>query len=719
MNSHHPHSKSGNKGAHVRSSFSKPSSKTSKHSKNDMHNKHTKPTPNQKTASNTNGGRRAAGHRGQRPHWQDKEHATPMDGPEFITTIRINGKGVGSVSHPDTGERIEVPHEALNTALHGDTVRVALRAKRKHTPQSAEVCEVVTRLKNAFVGTLVQENGIWFLDADDRHLYVNIVIHPKDQDKAKKNEKALVTITRWNDPKKIPEGRIEQLIGPAGEHETEMRAVVLAAGFDYQFPPGVEQEAEEIQNKNASLLTEALITRRDMRDVVTFTIDPADAKDFDDAISVAVLQNGNVELGIHIADVSAYVKEGDPIDTEAQARGTSIYLVDRTIPMLPEVLSNDACSLNPGEDKLAMSAVFTFDANYNLIAEWFGETVINSNTRFVYDEAQTVIEQETGTHAQEIIIARDIARKERAERFHDGAIAFETDEIKFELDSNMKPVRVIRKERKEANLMIEDLMLLANKQVALRVTNECKKRAGDPCVFVYRIHDTPKPEKIIELATFVKALGFDLPNKQGEVKAKDLNLLFKQVEGSEMQNMIETAAIRSMAKAIYSLKNIGHFGLAFTHYCHFTSPIRRYPDLMVHRILKRVLAGKGTPSREYAKYERLAAQSTEREISAAEAERESIKYKQVEYMSTRIGQEFDGIVSGVTDWGLFVEEVETKADGMVRLRDLGDDYYNLAEHGYKLVGERTGRTIGLADKVRVKLIGVDLEHKMIDWKIVG
>ncbi len=652
-------------------------------------------------------------------HPRNSSHTSSRTPAQFEARIRINSKGIGSVTHPESGERIEVPAEALNTALHNDTVSVALRARRKQLPQTAEVCDVITREREAFVGTLVKEDGVWFLDPDDRHMYTNIVIHPKDQDRAKKDEKALVRITRWNDPRKIPEGRIEQLIGPAGEHETEMRSVVLSAGFEYQFPPGVEREAEDIQKNNATILAEAEKVRRDMRDVVTFTIDPHDAKDFDDAISVQTLPNGTIELGVHIADVSAYVSENDPIDLEAQQRGTSIYLVDRTIPMLPEVLSNDACSLNPDEDKLAMSAVFTFDPDFKLIDEWFGETLIRSNTRFTYEEAQVIIESEAGKHAAEIILARNIARRERAERFKDGAIAFETDEIKFELDKDMKPVRVLRKERKEANLMIEDLMLLANKRVALYVTNTCKKRSGDPCVFVYRVHDTPKPEKIADLATFVEALGFELPNKKGEVKAKDLNALFKQVEGTEMQDMIETAAIRSMAKAIYSLKNIGHFGLAFTHYCHFTSPIRRYPDLMVHRILKRVLAGKGTPSREYQRYEQLATQSTEREIAAAEAERESVKYKQVEYMATRIGQEFDGIVSGVTDWGLFVEERETKADGLVRLRDLGDDYYNLAEHGYKLVGERTGRTIGLADKVRIKLIAVDLEHKMIDWKIVG
>ncbi|NBD74215.1 ribonuclease R [Patescibacteria group bacterium] len=643
---------------------------------------------------------------------QSKNH-TELEG-----RISLNTRGKGYFRLDGEERDAEIPAEATNTALHGDMVKIALGPKRTHFPRTAEVLEVVERAKTHFVGTLIEEDGLWYLDPDDRKVYVNFLLRPKDQDRAKKNYKALVELTRWSDPKKVPEVTLIEVIGKKGEHETEMRSSVLAQGFDYTFPAEVEAAAEALSDSRAETFARAEQTHRDLRDRPTFTIDPHDAKDFDDAISVVTHADGTIELGVHIADVSTYVPEGSAIDVEAHKRATSIYLVDRTIPMLPEVLSNDLCSLKPEEDRLAFTALFTFSPEHALTDTWFGQSIIRSDRRFAYEEAQEILEAEEGELAQELVLARDVARTLRKERFKDGAIAFETEEIKFTLDEDMKPVEVIRKHRQEANLLIEDLMLLANRAVAERVSRECKARGG-PCTFPYRIHDKPDPEKIIDLATFVEAMGFDLTHRHGEVTGKDLNALFTKIEGTEAQEIIETTAIRSMAKAIYSLKNIGHFGLGFTHYTHFTSPIRRYPDLLVHRVLAQVLAGEGTPQQAYSQYERMLTHATEREISATEAERDSVKYKQVEYLAPKVGETFEGRVTGITDFGIFVEELYSKAEGLIRLRDLSDDYYNLDEHGVRLVGERTGRTISLCDHLNVKLIGVDLEHKMVDWKMVA
>ncbi len=636
---------------------------------------------------------------------------------EHEGTISLNSRGKGFFKIEGEEKDAEIPAECVNTALHGDRVKVAIGPKRQYLPRTAEVIEVLERAKTHFVGTLIEEDGLWHLDPDDRKVYVNFLIRPKDQDKAKKEYKALVELTRWNDPKKVPEAALIEVIGKKGEHETEMRAVVLSQGFDYQFPQAVEREAEALDAKRKDLFKAAEATHRDFRHVPTFTIDPADAKDFDDAISARRREDGTIELGVHIADVATYVTEGSAIDEEALKRGTSIYLVDRTIPMLPEVLSNDLCSLRPHVDRLAFSALFTFSPEHELQETWFGRTIINSDRRFAYEEAQEIIESEQGEMVDQLILARDIARTLRKERFKEGSIAFETEEIKFKLDEDMRPIEVIRKTRQEANLLIEDLMLLANRAVAEHVSAECKKRGG-PCTFPYRVHDKPDPQKIIDLAIFVEALGYDLPNRHGEVSGRDLNKLFKHIEGSEAQELIETTAIRSMAKAIYTLKNIGHFGLAFKHYTHFTSPIRRYPDLLVHRVLARVLEGKGTPQKEFTRYESILTHATEREISAAEAERDSVKYKQVEFLVPKVGETFEGRVTGITDWGIFVEELYSKAEGLIRLRDLTDDYYIMGKQGLSLIGENTGRKITLCDHLNVKLIGVDLEHKMVDWKMV-
>lgn len=636
---------------------------------------------------------------------------------EFTGTIYLSSRGFGYLEASGFDEDIEIPPELLNTALNRDTVRVVPHPKKHGKRVRGEVVEVLERAKTRFVGTLEEENGYRFVRPDDRKIYVDFIVERGQADDAPLGQKVLVELVKWNTPKKNPLVHILDVLGPSGEHETEMRSVVAAQGFDWHYPPAVEDEAHAIEANKAEMFAREIPRRRDFRDVPTFTIDPADAKDFDDAISVRMLPNGNIELGVHIADVSAYVQREDPIDKEAQRRGTSIYLVDRTIPMLPEVLSNNLCSLVPHEDRLTMSAVFEMTRAGEVLSRWFGETVIRSARRFTYQDAQDILSSGKGELYTELETADTISRALRKERFANGSIGFETDEIKFELDAQGRPIRAFRKERLETMMMIEDLMLLANREVATFVARQCDTKKI-PCVFVWRIHDSPKPERIIDLALFLKVLGYDLPNKNGIVTAQAINTLFEEIGNSPEADMIETATIRSMAKAIYSTKNIGHFGLAFSYYTHFTSPIRRYPDLMVHRIIKAHNAGTPPPGRDMAWYERMCAQSSEREIAAAEAERDSIKLKQVEYMAGHIGEKFEGVVTGVNDYGVFVEEETTKAEGLVRVATLRDDFYELAAHGYRLVGNRTGKTLSLGDKVKVRLTSVDVEQKQINWELV-
>ncbi len=639
-------------------------------------------------------------------------------GAEVTGTVRVTARGFGYVNVASETEDIEVPPELLNTALDRDSVRVLVRPKLREGRIRGEVLEVLERARTRFVGTLEEESGFLFLKPDDHRVYLDFIIERDDMHKGRPGQKALVELTRWTSPQKNPLARIVEVLGEAGEHETELRSVVAAQGFDWNFPAEVMTLAHRLENERTDLLSDPKGVRRDLRTVPTFTIDPADAKDFDDAISIRTLPDGLVEVGVHIADVSAFVAKGDPIDLEAQKRGTSIYLVDRTIPMLPEVLSNDLCSLRPNEDRLAFSALFTMDRSGTVHERWFGETLIRSIRRFSYQEAQDVLSKGTGDLYAELTTADMIARALRKIRFANGSIGFETDEIKFELDAAGKPIRAFRKERLDTMLLIEDLMLLANREVATYAW-ERSKRDASTCVFVWRVHDSPKPERIEELALFLKALGYELPHKDGFVRAGSLNKLFDEIAGSPEQDMIETATIRSMSKAIYSTKNIGHFGLAFEFYTHFTSPIRRYPDLMVHRILKDILRGKPPTTRDFPYYERLCADSTEREIAAMEAERDSIKLKQVEYLSSHVGEEFEGVITGVNDWGVFIEEVGTMAEGLAHIRTMRDDRYELQDRGFRLVGQQTGRTLSLGSKVRMKLRGVDIERKTIDWELVN
>lgn len=643
-----------------------------------------------------------------------KKKETSEKKKEIEGKIRVTGKGVGYFPIPDQDEDFEIQPENLKTALNHDRVKIESLGKQNRGRKQARVVDIVERNKVKFVGSIEKAEKGFFLVPDDKNMYRDIFVPKEKIEKAKEGDKVQVKIVEWDDQAKSPTGEVVRVIGRDGEHNAEMLGIVYENGFEVDFPAEVEKEAEAWKEKYKN--EDKLKDRKDFRDRVTFTIDPDDAKDFDDALSFKVLENGDYEVGIHIADVSHFVKEKTALDREAKERGTSIYLVDRTIPMLPEVLSNNLCSLNPNEPKYAFSAVFIMDDNATVKERWFGKTLIESDRRFTYDEAQEVLDKEAGQFIDELKTLNALGKKLRAEKFKKGAIDFESDEVKFELDDLGRPVRVFRKERKDVHKLIEDFMLLANREVATLMHGAYGKNSR--AAFVYRIHDVPDREKIMNLATFVKALGFELKNEDGKTTSKDIAKMIRSIDGTPTEDLIKTAAVRTMSKAVYSTSNIGHFGLAFDYYTHFTSPIRRYPDLIVHRLLLRFLTNGQIEQDEIAKYQRLSDESSERELEAARAERASIKYKQVEYMQEHIGEEFDALVSGVSDWGVYVEEDKSKAEGMVKLRDMNDDFYELNEKLYALVGKNTGKKYSLGDKVRVKLVASDPERKTLDFVFV-
>lgn len=637
--------------------------------------------------------------------------------------ISVTPKGVGYVVVPDQEEDIEIEPQFLNTALHKDSVRILLHPQTPGERQRGEVTEILVRNKMEYVGTLERNGSFFFLVPQDPRMYVDIIIPLANAGKAEAGQKVLAAITKWDDPKKNPEGEVIKIIGKPGDHNVEMQAIVLDRGLRPDFPVKVFKEADEIKKHETTIVAEGFKKRRDIRDITTFTIDPVDAKDFDDALSVRELPGDLLEIGVHIADVSHYVKPGTELDTEAARRANSIYLVDRTIPMLPEVLSNDLCSLNPHEDKLTFSAIFTFKKEAlgsgkhpKIESQWFGKTVINSNKRFTYEEAQKVLDEKSGPHYDELHTLNALAKKLRKEREERGALSFEHEEVRFELDSEGKPISVYKKIIQDTNKLVEEFMLLANKKVAHYVHELGKKENK---LFVYRVHDEPDQERIHNLMEFLNKLGYSIKiDKNKTISSQELNTILRMTEGKAEQDMIQTAAIRSMAKAVYSTKNIGHYGLAFEHYTHFTSPIRRYADLMVHRLLEIYLAGKHASPEDIHRYAALSSYSSQMEQLAMEAERASIKYKQVEYMTERVGKVFDGVISGVTEWGVYVEEKETKSEGMVRMRELGDDFYIFDKKHYQIVGERTKKRFRLGDKVRIKVKRANMDQRQIDYVFV-
>ncbi|NBC84271.1 MAG: ribonuclease R [Bacteroidetes bacterium] len=626
-------------------------------------------------------------------------------------TVQLTSSQNAFVVSPDLNEDIFISHNHLNHALHGDTVKVYLYARRKKRHLEGEVVEVIHRSKATFVGLVEISKNFAFLIPDSRNMPYDLFIPLEHLKGAKNGQKAIAKITDWPKKAKNPFGEIVDVLGFPGENETEMHAILAEFELPYKFPDEVNKAAEKIPDE---ITPEEIAKRRDFRQVPTFTIDPHDAQDFDDALSIQKLKNGNWEIGIHIADVSHYVHPGTIINEEAEYRATSVYLVDRVVPMLPEKLSNGVCSLRPKEEKLCFSAVFEMNEQAEIMDEWFGRTVIYSDRRFAYEEAQEVIEKRKGDMKNELLILHQMAQILRAERFRNGSIAFERDEVKFNLDEKGKPVGVFFKEMKESNQLIEEFMLLANKRVAAFIGDEEKNKK--PPTFVYRIHDLPNMEKLESFAYIIHKFGHRILLTSGKKIQESLNKLLEDVRNKPEQHLVETLALRSMAKAEYSTDNIGHYGLAFKYYTHFTSPIRRYPDMMVHRLLAHYL--EGGKSKSEGKYEELCRHSSEMEKLATDVERASIKYKQVEFMQDKIGQFFEGIISGVTEWGFFVEIIDNKCEGLVAMRELLDDYYIFDEENYTIHGRHTGKTYQLGDKVRVEILRANLAKKQLDFAVV-
>lgn len=678
---------------------------------------------------------------------QGKQTIQEVDRGKYIITpsenyytgrVDMAGRGQGYIITEDLEEDIYVKSKNLNKSLHGDTVEVYVFKRRKGGKTEGEVTKIVERKKTEFVGIISIKENFAFVEINDHKMHTDIFIPKAKINGAEQGEVVLVEMEDWPEKADSPFGRVIKRLGMPGEHNTEIHAILAQYGLPYEFPPEVEEYANTIDTK---IHPEEIKKRRDMRKDLTFTIDPKDAKDFDDALSFTTLKNGNYEIGIHIADVSHYLQPGTVLDDEAYERATSVYLVDRVVPMLPEILSNGACSLRPHEEKYTFSAVFEMDKNANILNQWFGRTVTYSDARFAYEEAQQIIEASTPMSVRDFdsILAEQLtipakisitdkqyqvekpiaiailemdrlAKILRKKRMNAGAISFDKVEVKFKLDENSEPAGVYFKESKDANKLIEEFMLLANRSVAEYIGKQKK-------TFVYRVHDEPDDEKIAALEKIIKQFGYKLDTRDRNTTAKSMNALLKDVHGRKEQNLIDTLAIRSMSKAVYTTNNIGHYGLAFDYYTHFTSPIRRYPDVMVHRLLQRYLDNNESAKEET--FEDKCRHSSDMENLATRAERDSIKYMQIKFMKDHQDEEFLGVISGVTEWGIYIEIIANKCEGMVRIQDMRDDRYEFIKEDYAVVGQKYRNVYTLGDEVLVKVKNADLERKHLDFTMLG